>query len=144
METTITDQKVRAFCVGHRGLRFEALFTILREAGLKPLGKSNTDTLLFQFTSADGVDHDVVAFRKVPKDVLSFPKSYWQPRSGLRAEFCSVYSSTEKPETSSRVGSASQQSAAEIELSSGTLERLKVTCRDICDLVIATHSDSAQ
>lgn len=135
METTITAQKVDAFCTGRRGERFKELFHILQQAGLKPLGKSNTDTLLFQYTSPDGEDHDVVAFRKAPRDVLSFPKSYWQARSTNRAELCSVYSFSEKPEISNQVGSTSQQSAGEILISLGTLERLKVTCSVICDQI---------
>lgn len=136
---TVTTKTVESFKSGLGGARFAQLFAILEENGLRPLGKSNTGTLLFQAIDNDGTMHDVLAFRREPVSVLSFPKSYWLPRKELRSSLCGAFEPHEQPAVIPGVGSNANESAGQVTINKNTLERVKELCVEVCNRVISTH-----
>jgi hypothetical protein len=137
---TVTEKTVEEFTKGIGGSRFAELFRILVLYGLRPLGKSNTGTLLFQWIDKNGTAHNVLAFRREPAPVLSFPQSYWQSRKELRSGICATFTSNEQPSTIRGVGSHSNESAGQVALNKDTFERLKATCDDVCNYVKTVHA----
>ena len=128
---TETEKMVEKFVRGLGGRRYQEIFRILEENGLRPLGKSNTETLLFQFRSQSGEIHDVFAFRMGPPPVISFPKSYWLSHAHGLSEYLAKFSFTEKPATTGAV-SDSQYSAGQIEITRSTQERIAEVCSRVC------------
>ncbi|MGA4632913.1 hypothetical protein ACPA5B_03450 [Pseudomonas solani] len=129
-KSTVSQEKVESYLSGFGGSKFQPLFAILQASGLEPLGKSNTDTLLFQLRDG-AMAHDVVAFRRKPEAVLSFPKSYWATRAADRAALCKSFDLGEQPAVTKEVGSTSQQSAGQVKVSAVTLERLVALCTEL-------------
>lgn len=78
---TETEKVVAKFVSGFGGDRYKKVFDLLESKNLKPLGKSNTATLLFQQRISANEVNDIFAFRLGPPSVISFPKSYWLKRS---------------------------------------------------------------
>ncbi len=128
---TITEDIVESFCQGLGGSRFRHLFDILEEYGLRPLGKSNTATLLYQRIGPGGSTEDIFAFRKSSPHVISFPKSYWTSRSRALGDILDQFQYSEKPAIEGPI-SESQYSAGQIELSRNTEERIVKMCERIC------------
>lgn len=128
---TETEKVVRSFELDLGGSRHRDLFEILRLAGLRPLGKSNTKTLLFQ-AHRDGNTYDVLAFRLKPEPVLSFPKSYWNPRGSELHELLDAFEFSERPQVIGPV-SDSQHSAGQISMNRSTHERLLTVCEAVAE-----------
>lgn len=128
---TETEKLVEKFVRGLGGRRYEEIFGLLESNGLRPLGKSNTETLLYQFRSAGGQVHDVIAFRMGPPPVISFPKSYWLSRSDELSEHLQNFSYFEKPAVTGPV-SDSQYSAGQVEMKRSTQERIAEVCTRVC------------
>lgn len=128
---TVTQKVMLSYENGLGGSNFSILFSILKDQGLVPLGKSNTDTLLFQYRNS-GKSQDILAFRRKPYAILSFPKSYWSTRSADLILMCKDFHENEKLLVHARVGSTSQQSAGQLFINTATLQRLKNLCVDIC------------
>lgn len=128
---TATETIVRKFETSPSGSIFRELFGLLARHGLRPLGKSNTGTLLYQHHRDGGIVDNVFAFRLGPPRVISFPKSYWQSRSVNLGVHLEAFGYAERPPISGPV-SESQNSAGQIELNSSTMERVLEICRDIC------------
>ena len=126
---TETEKMVSNFTTGLGGSRNRKIFNILEENNLHALGKSNTGTLLYQYSDGNGTFHDIFAFRQNPP-VFSFPQSYWLKRSVELNEHLGNFKNSEKPELKGPV-STSQYSAGQIEITRNTYERLI----DICNLV---------
>ena len=61
MKLTDTEKIVTRFVSGLGGQRYKEIFDLLEQYGLKPLGKSNTETLLFQVRDSTALD--IFAFR---------------------------------------------------------------------------------
>ena len=129
---TETEKMVLKFTGGLGGARYKELFRLLETHGLSPLGKSNTETLLFQYRDSEKVMHDVLAFRLGPPPVVSFPKSYWLGRSNKLSEHLSNFEFSERPTTFGAV-SDSQYSAGQIQISRNTYERVLTVCGRVCD-----------
>ena len=129
---TETEKIVEKFIRAPGGSRYREIFQTLESNHLRPLGKSNTKTLLFQFRGADGTDHDVLAFRLGPPSVMSFPKSHWLSRTEELNQHLGNFSYSERPATTGPV-SDSQFSAGQIELNRSTHERVIEVCTRICD-----------
>ncbi|MFJ3466652.1 hypothetical protein [Pseudomonas sp. NPDC090201] len=130
-EKNVTEEIVNQFTRGLGGKRFRDIFEILSDAGLRPLGKFNTGTLLFQFIDSATATHDVLAFRRSP-DVLSFPISYWSERVQQRLRLCAPFSIQEKLSPLKGVGSTSNFSAGEVVITKESQERIKSLCRNVC------------
>lgn len=128
---TVTDNVVDEFRSGLGGQRFRRLFDLLGQYGLKPLGKSNTDTLLYQKIK-NGVALDVFAFRKGSPHVISFPKSYWLNKTAMLSEILNQFEYSEKPATEGHV-SESQYSAGQIAFIKNTEDRVVQICRRVCE-----------
>ena len=128
---TETEKMVEKFVRGLGGQRYRAIFEILKSNNLHPLGKSNTETLLFQFRGPDSETLDIFAFRLGPPPVISFPKSYWLRRSSELSQHLSNFSYSEKPATTGPV-SDSQYSADQVEINRTTHERIIEVCGQIC------------
>lgn len=129
----ITALVVDAFSTSALGAEFVEIFAILTAAGLYPLGKSNTSTLLFRRTQLEGSSsEDVLAFRCEPSAVLSFPISFWQEREDVRAELCAVFDDEEMPRVVNRPGSSSRFSAWQVKIDSTTIERVCNLCLRVC------------
>ena len=130
---TSTQRLVREFLHSGSADTFREIFQLLESFGLQPLGKSNTKTLLYQHTSG-GVVSDVLAFRLGPPRIISFPQSYWLSRASEMNDHLSSFSYSERPATQPRV-SDSQFSAAQVEVSRSTRERLTRMCGAICQSI---------
>jgi hypothetical protein len=128
---TETEKMVDKFVGGLGGSRYREIFGLLESNGLRPLGKSNTETLLYQYRSADGVVHDVLAFRRGPPPVISFPSSYWLGRSNELHEHKENFTLAEQPPITGPV-SDSQYSAGQIEMNRSTQERIVEVCARVC------------
>jgi len=128
---TATETTIRKFTNGLGGSRYRELFEILEASNLRPLGKSNTETLLFQYRNAEGVTYDILAFRLGPPPVISFPKSYWLQHSSALSNYLADFTYSERPATSGPV-SDSQYSAGQIELNRSTHDRVVAVCHHIC------------
>jgi hypothetical protein len=128
---TATDDMVLKFTKGLGSARYCEIFEILESNGLRPLGKSNTETLLFQYREESGETLDVFAFRRGPPPVISFPQSYWLSHSAVLNEIMDNFSYSERPATTGPV-SDSQYSAGQIEIGRGTQERVVDVCRTVC------------
>ena len=110
---------------------FSRIADLLEASGLRPLGKSNTATLLYQWRPTSAEVSDVFAFRLGPPRVISFPKSYWQPRRQILNQHLANFAYSELPPVTGPV-SDSQFSAAQVELSRRTEERVMEICRAVC------------
>jgi hypothetical protein len=128
---TATSDMVSKFTSGLGSARYREIFETLESSGLCPLGKSNTETLLFQYRDGTGETLDVFAFRLGPPPVISFPRSYWLSRSSALNENLDNFSYAERPAITGPV-SDSQYSAGQIELSRGTQERVVAVCNRVC------------
>jgi hypothetical protein len=127
---TETEKLKSKFTYGLGSTRFIEIFLILEAAGLQPLGKSNTGTLLYQCKTSSGVVLDVFAFRIGPA-LISFPKSYWTTRKTKLSEYLLGFSISDKPATEGFV-STSQYSAGQIKITRNTIEQILVICREVC------------
>jgi len=132
MGSTATAKALEDFTKQVGGRKFSVLFDLLQAAGLHPLGKSNTGTLLFQYIADSGQVHNVLAFRRDPA-VLSFPVSFWQDRKDQRLKLCDAFQPSELLSPLKGVGSQSNNSAGQIAVSKETLERLQDLCKALCD-----------
>jgi len=149
MSDAITARVVGAFSASALGAEFLEIFAILTAAGLRPLGKSNTSTLLFQRNQLEGGSpEDVLAFRCEPSAVLSFPISFWGEKEKARAELCVVFDDEEMPRVINRPGSSSRFSAGQVKFDSSTFERIRQLCLQLCTKLMhdsprALHDTSA-
>jgi len=134
-DETVTRKKLDQFTKGLGGSRFSTLFDILTDHGLRPLAKSNTETLLFRFADRSGGVHDVIAFRREPKPVLSFPMSFWQSRAPVRDRLWADFSFAEREPVINSPGHSSKESVGQLLINKDTFERLQTLCRDLCALV---------
>jgi hypothetical protein len=128
---TETEKMVEKFVSGLGGQRYREIFEILESNNLRPLSKSNTETLLFQFRGPDSETLDIFAFRLGPPPVISFPKSYWLGHSNELSQHLSNFSFSEKPATTGPV-SDSQYSAGQVQITRSTHERIIEICNRIC------------
>lgn len=128
---TATETLVNEFLRSASSANFREVFAVLDSFGLQPLGKSNTDTLLYQYR-CDGDVYDIFAFRLGPPRVISFPKSYWLPRAAEMSRHLENFSYSERPPTEPGI-STSQYSAGQIELQRSTRERVRLMCVSICE-----------
>lgn len=128
---TETEKMVNEFTVGLGGSRNQQIFKIMEANNLRPLGKSNTGTLLYQYYDKNDSMHDIFAFRKNPP-VISFPKSYWLKHKMELSEHLGNFKDSEKPELKGPV-STSQYSAGQIEITRNTYERLLEVCTIVCN-----------
>jgi hypothetical protein len=128
---THTERMVSKFINSLSGSRYRQIFEILDSHGLRPLGKSNTETLLYQFRDAQRNVADVLAFRLGPPQVISFPKSYWLSRSLELSQYLNDFSYNERPAVAGPV-STSQFSAGQIEITPNTYERIMQVCNNVC------------
>jgi hypothetical protein len=94
---TETEKMMYKFVSGFGGQRYREIFEVLESSNLRPLGKSNSETLLFQLRGAHSEMQDIFAFRLGPPPVISFPKSYWLSRASELSEHLSYFSFSEKP-----------------------------------------------
>src|SRR5262245_6257559 len=124
-----TERAVAKFTNGFNGEIYRSVFALLESHGLRPLGKSNTDTLLFQHHGSGGNVSDVFAFRLGPPPVISFPSSYWNARSGKLSDFLGRFSYMEQQAVTGKV-SDSQYSSGQIEIKKGTYERIIQLCTE--------------
>ncbi|WP_445946072.1 hypothetical protein [Shewanella sp.] len=129
---TETEKMMNKFVCGFGGQRYREVFEVLESSNLRPLGKSNTETLLFQLRGAHSEMLDIFAFRLGPPPVISFPKSYWLSRVSELSEHLSSFSFSEKPAITGPV-SNSQYSAGQVEITRSTHERIIEVCNRVCD-----------
>lgn len=128
---TETEKMVGKFVSGFGGQRYREIFEVLKSSNFRPLGKSNTETLLFQLRGTDSEMLDIFAFRLGPPPVVSFPKSYWLGRSSELSAHLSNFSFSEKPAITGPV-SDSQYSAGQVEITRSTHERIIEICNRVC------------
>ncbi|WP_351010291.1 hypothetical protein [Shewanella sp. S1-58-MNA-CIBAN-0166] len=84
--------------------------------------KDNNKTVLYHYGTKANGGNSLVAYRKDPSCVFSFPKSYWDPRHQELNRILSVFSPEELKVPS---GSASERySTHQILLREETLERI--------------------
>lgn len=133
LHPTVTDEVVSAFATNDKpGRRFQEIFKYLAEQGLRPEGKSNSGTLVFQHRDANGNYVDVLAFRRKPEDVLSFPRSYWGSRSNRRETLCNPFDYSERPPVSTGAVGYTNYSVGQISIKSTTQERVMTVCIAVC------------
>ncbi|MFK0091869.1 hypothetical protein [Pseudomonas sp. NPDC090592] len=133
LQPTVTQEIVSAFQTQDvRGRRFKAIFDYLVEQGLKPEGKSNCETLPFQYRGADGNQMDVLAFRRGDNDVLSFPRSYWRSRSDRREALCEPFDYSERPSVATGVVGSTNYSVGQLTIKSATQDRVMAVCAAVC------------
>lgn len=133
LQPTVTNEIVSAFATNDiPGRRFKAIFDYLLEQGLKPEGKSNSGTLVFQHRDTEGSFIDVLAFRRKPEDVLSFPRSYWGSRSDRREALCKPFDYSESPSVATGVVGYTNYSSGQLAIKSITLERVMAVCVAVC------------
>lgn len=117
------------------GHLYEPLFNILLGYGLEPYGSSNSHTLLFKFAEPSGKKHNLLAFRRHPIRVLSFPKSFWLNRKTKRVELCALFDPiSEMPTVGPGGGPSVKESVGQVAVREETLERLKGLCEHVCEL----------
>jgi hypothetical protein len=126
-----TEKMVAKYLNGLGSKRYSEIFAILESHGLKPLGKSNTGTLLFQFKDESSGLLDIFAFRLSQPPVISFPQSYWLPRGSELSALLANFTYAERPPIKGHV-SESQYSAGQVELSRSTHERVLEMCIEVC------------
>lgn len=136
---TATQSAIQAFEKTLCGKRFSQLFEILRGQGLVPLGKANTDTLLFQYV-AGNERLPVLAFRHKPEPVISFPANYWACRASIRLELCKSFDIGEMPQVSRAFASTSSQSSGQVVIKEATMDRLRELCLQVCSYVESQHA----
>jgi len=129
---TVTERKVEEFSSGLGGARFHELFDLLESYGLRPIGKSNTETLLYQRHRRGATPDGIFAFRKGAPHVISFPKSYWLPRVQVMNEILDRFDPSDRPPIRGPV-SETQYSAGQVSIRSGTLEAIRQFCGEVCD-----------
>lgn len=130
--STFSEQFKEEFKAGPRGDLFTPLFEILERHGLKAHGSANSHTLLFKWTDNSGEKHNLIAFRKRPSRVVSFPKSYWQSRNEQVGALLQAFELNEK--RSPVAGDpSSKESFKEVLLGDKTLEKLKAMCDQLCE-----------
>lgn len=133
-QPTVTDEILSAFATNDiPGRRFKAIFEYLLEQGLKPDGKSNSGTLVFQHRDMDGNFIDVLAFRRKPEDVLSFPHSYWSRQSNRREALCKPFDHSERPSVATGVVGYTNYSSGQLAIKSNTQERVMAVCHAVCN-----------
>lgn len=133
LQPTVTDEIVSAFATDDTpGRRFEVIFKYRLERGLKPEGKSNSGTLVFQHRDTDGNFIDVLAFRRKPEDVLSFPRSYWGSRSVRRETLCKPFGYSERPAVATGQVGYTNYSSGQLSIKSNTQERVMDVCVAVC------------
>lgn len=116
------------------GHLYEPLFSILLQHGLKPHGSSNSHTLLFKFADPSGNKHSLLAFRRHPIRILSFPKSFWLDRKTKRLELCASFDPiSEMPTVGPGGGPSVKESVGQVAIREETLERLKGLCEHVCE-----------
>lgn len=128
---TETEKMVGKFVSGFSGQRYREIFEVLESSNFRTLGKSNTETLLFQLRGTNSEMLDIFAFRLGPPPVVSFPKSYWLGRSSELSAHLSNFSFSEKPAITGPV-SDSQYSAGQVEITRSTHERIIEICNRVC------------
>jgi hypothetical protein len=133
-QPTVTDEIVLAFTTHDmRGGRFKTIFDYLNEHGLTPQGKSNSGTLVFQHRDMDGKFIDVLAFRRKPEDVLSFPRSYWGgSRSSRRETLSEPFNDSERPPVETGVVGYTNFSTGQLAIKKVTQERIMAVCIEVC------------
>ncbi len=132
---TETEKMIDKFLRGLGGQRYREIFDILESNNIHPLGKSNTENLLFQFRNGQSEVLDIFAFRLGLPPVISFPKSFWSIRANELSQYLSNFSYSEKPATMGPV-SDSQYSAGQIEIKRTTHERIIDVCNRICESIV--------
>ena len=133
LQHTVTDAIVSDFATNDLpGRRFQTIFEYLLEQGLKPEGKSNSGTLVFQCPDTNGDFIDVLAFRRKPEDVLSFPRSYWGSRSNRREALCKPFDHSERPSVMTGVVGYTNYSSGQLSIKSITQQRVMAVCISVC------------
>ncbi|WP_146174279.1 hypothetical protein [Pseudomonas sp. GV071] len=128
---TNTEKMLEKFIRGLGGHRYREMFEVLESSDLRPLGKSNTETLLFQLRATNSETLDIFAFRLGPPPVISFPKSYWLDRPSELSGHLSNFTFSEKPAITTLV-SDSQYSAGQVEITRSTHKRIIEVCTRVC------------
>jgi len=114
---------------GFGGRLYAPLIELLEREEIKPQGSANSHTLQFVWTDRGGKKHALVAFRKRPERVMSFPKAYWQSRSVKVGAFCERFSIGQ---TRSPLGPSGKESFREVLLNDDTLQNLIGMLNDVC------------
>jgi hypothetical protein len=137
MDDLVYAQKMAADFRAKPGGRFyEPLFTILESHGLKAHGAANSHTLLFKYTRANGEVLNVLAFRRQPIRVVSFPKGFWQDRKQKRVELCTPFDPiSEQPSVGPSGGPSVKESAGQVIIREETCKRLETLCEAACQYV---------
>lgn len=87
---------------------------------------------MFQHRDTDGNFIDVLAFRRKPEDVLSFPRSYWGSRSDRREALCKPFDYSESPSVATGVVGYTNYSSGQLAIKSITQERVMAVCVAVC------------
>jgi hypothetical protein len=133
-EQVYAETMVADFNAKPGGHLYAPLFSILLQHGLTPHGSSNSHTLLFKFNDPVGSKHNLLAFRRHPIRVLSFPKSFWLNRKAKRRELCAPFDPiTEMPTVGPGGGPSVKESVGQVAIREETLERLKDLCEQVCE-----------
>lgn len=127
-EKTLSEQLKDEFTDGFRGDLYAPLFEVLEAHGLK--AHKSSHTLLFKWRDAAGEEHNLIAFRRKPDRVVSFPKSHWQARKSQVDQLCQEFTISEKRSPSG--DSFSKESCKEVLLNEKTIDRLRVMCERLC------------
>jgi hypothetical protein len=115
------------------GHLYAELFSVLESHGLKPHGAANSHTLLYRYARANGQTDNVLAFRRQPIRVVSFPKGFWQNRKHKRVELCAVFDPiSELPTVGPTGGPSVKESAGQVIIREETLQRLLQLCTAAC------------
>ncbi|WP_095152054.1 hypothetical protein [Pseudomonas sp. Irchel s3b5] len=132
-DVVYAEKLVAEFKARPGGKLYAALFSILDKHGLKPHGSANSKTLLYKYAGTGGEQHNLLAFRREPIRVVSFPKGFWQERKSKRSELCAEFDPIlEMPTVGPGGGPSVKESAGQVSLNDGTLERLKALCEAVC------------
>jgi gentisate 1,2-dioxygenase len=137
---TETDTLKNKFTNGLGSARFIEAFSILEASGLRPLGKSNTRTLLYQYRDSSGVVFDIFAFRLGPA-LISFPESYWLKHKAKLSEYLSLFSYSDKPILEGFI-STSQYSAGQIKMTRNTIDQILAICREVSSNLSSLNNNS--
>ncbi|MCW8158562.1 hypothetical protein D7243_20525 [Stutzerimonas stutzeri] len=113
------------------------LIELLESEGLKPQGSANSHTLQFIWTDRVGKKHALVAFRKRPERVMSFPKAFWQSRSVQVSAFCERFPIRH---TRSPSGPSGKESFREVLINDDTLGNLIGMLKEACQYAKAQSS----
>ena len=90
-----------------------------------------------QYRDTDGNFIDVLAFRRKPEDVLSFPRSYWGSRSDRREALCKPFDYSESPLVATGVVGYTNYSSGQLAIKSITQERVMAVCVAVCSDLVA-------